>query len=246
MVDPVLECSYLSLIEGSPRYARWLYDAIKPFVKGDILEVGSGVGTYSQFLYNEFAGTLCLTDINEAYVNKLRRRFPDDRVLHEKLDLGSPEDFKMLRDRKLLFDTIICMNVLEHVEDDDLALREMISLLKDGGALILLVPVHKSLYNSIDKAVGHFRRYTKSELVSRLTSTGLRISKIFYFDAFGIVGWYVNGNILKKQAVNPKAFGFFDKLVPILRFLEDLLPFRITGVSVVAVCVNPVPHGHDK
>lgn len=246
MVDPVLECSYLSLLEASPRFARWLYDTIKPFVKGDILEVGSGIGTYSQFLYNEFDGTLCLTDINERYLDELRRRFSGDRVLYQRLDLGSAEDFKKLRDRNLLFDTIICMNVLEHVKDDVLALRELISLLKDGGALVLLVPVHKSLYNSIDKAVGHFRRYTKSELVSKLTDTGFLIRKIFYFDVFGIIGWYVNGNILKKQAVNPKAFGFFDKIVPLLRVFEGPPRFRITGVSVVAVCVNSSPPGHDK
>ena len=228
----------LAFAESSPSYSRWLYDTIKPYVKGDVLEVGSGLGTYARFLFTELTGKLCLTDINEDYLTALRKRFPERRVIVERLDLGSREDFEKIRNRKSLYDTIICMNVLEHVKDDVTALREMSSLLKSDGVLILLVPVHKPLYNSIDKAVGHYRRYAKPELVSKLRSTGYLIRTIFYFDVFGVIGWYVSGNLLKKPTVNRRGFDFFNRLVPILRVVERALPFRATGISLVVVCTN--------
>jgi SAM-dependent methyltransferase len=231
----------LGFVESSPSYARWLYDTVKPYVRGDVLEVGSGLGTYSQFLFTELPGKLCLTDINEDYLEELRKKFPESRVIVERLDLGSREDFKTLRGLKSYYDTIVCMNVLEHVKDDVTALREMSSLLKSEGVLVLLVPVHKSLYNSIDKAVGHYRRYSKPELIWKLRSTGYLIQTIFYFDVFGIIGWCVNGNLLKKPTVNREAFSFFDKLVPILRVVEGMRPFRVTGISLVAVCMNSGP-----
>lgn len=229
---------YLKTIECSPIFSSWMYETIKPYIKGDILEVGSGLGIYSRFLYRDFRGKLCLTDINENYVAELRREFPRHRVLVEKLDLGSRGDFQSLRIKGLRYDTIICMNVLEHVDDDVTALRELKRLLRDDGVLILLVPAHKSLYNSIDRAVGHFRRYSKQELVSKLRRAGFLICEVFYYDVFGIIGWYLNGNLLGRRNIDRRAFGFFNTLVPILRILDRLPPFRITGISVIALCVN--------
>ena len=232
---------YLKTIESSPIFSNWMYETIKPYIKGDILEVGSGLGIYSRFLYRDFSGKLCLTDIDENYVAELRREFPTHRVLVEKLDIGSRDDFQLLRKRSLRYDTIICMNVLEHINDDVTALRELKRLLKDNGVLILLVPVHKTLYNSIDRAVGHFRRYSKQELVLKLQKAGFLIREVFYYNVFGIVGWYLNGNLLKRQNVDRRAFGFFNRLVPILQMLDKLPPFRTTGISVIALCVNCVP-----
>ena len=95
------------------------------------------------------------------------------------------------------------MNVLEHIENDVFALRQLYKMLKKDGMLIILVPCHKFLYNIIDTQVGHFRRYTKKDLESKIRNTQFTIDSIFYFNLLGIIGWYMNGSLAK----NPKIDG---------------------------------------
>ena len=222
----------LENISDSPNFTRWMYEKIKPFIEGDILEVGSGIGVFSRFLYRDFSGKLYLTDINPHYLALLRNRFRDARVIVQKLDLSSQGDFQQLGQR---FDTVVCMNVLEHIKDDTLALSRIREVLNEHGSLIVLVPVHRFLYNTIDVALGHYRRYARGELTSKLVNAGFTIYTVFYHDIFGIPGWYVNGNLLRKPLVNRSAFRYFDRLVPILRLLEAG-PLVGTGISIIAIC----------
>jgi len=219
-----------------------MYREIRQSVRGEsILEVGSGIGTYSEMLYRDFRGRLFLLEVDSSYVAQLKRKFPDDRVTVRKLDLTRWEDFLALRD--LRFDTIVCMNVLEHISDDVLALRRMRSLLSENGILILLVPAHRCLYNTIDEVVGHKRRYAKQELLSKLTSSGFLIRRLSYYDMFGILGWYVSGNVLKRRhpPSASMAFKYFDMLVPGFQLVERLLPYRPTGISIIAICSAAQP-----
>jgi len=216
--------------------ARWTYEEIRPFVKGDILEVGSGTGTYSEMLYRDFAGRLFLTDIHPSYLAQLRNRFQNGRVVVRSLDLNSREHFEALGGHK--FDTVVCMNVLEHVRNDVLSLSSLKRLLRPEGVLVLLVPAYGFLYNTIDRAIGHHRRYTKRELILKLNSAGFAIRRIFYYNMFGILGWYVSGSILRRPDVDRGALSYFNRLVPIFRVVERLVPFRPAGISIIAICTK--------
>jgi SAM-dependent methyltransferase len=131
-----------------------------------------------------------------------------------------------------MFDTIIAMNVLEHLQDDDFVLQKLYRMLKKGGVLILLVPAYKSFYNVIDVGVGHFRSYPKHELEDKVRNAHFKIEHIFYFNILGIVGGYLNGNLAKKNKINAEASKIFDRLVPFLRSAEKTLGNRI-GLSTI-------------
>jgi 2-polyprenyl-3-methyl-5-hydroxy-6-metoxy-1,4-benzoquinol methylase len=162
----------LEIVSQNNPFNNWMYDEILPGLKGDILEVGSGIGTFSEKIIRDFPlSHITLTDISLAYVKRLEKRFSksnnnndddDNNISICKLDLNCKEDYDKIGYER--FDSIIAINVLEHVENDIYALQQLHKLLKNGGMLIILVPCHKFLYNIIDKKIGHLRRYSKKDL----------------------------------------------------------------------------------
>lgn len=204
---------------------------VSPALKGNILEVGSGLGTFSEHIIQRFSESLItLSDVSPTYVKNLEERFGSSRVDAYKLDLNDPEDFRKISHKK--FDSIIAINVLEHIEDDKMALRQLHDLLSVGGTLVILVPANKFLYNVIDKSIGHWRRYTKDELRAKVKECGFGTDEMFSFNILGMVGWYINGNVCKNPVINKQASGVFDKLVPAMRIIEKLLGRKI-GLSVI-------------
>lgn len=177
-------------------YNRFLFDFIKPFLGQNILEVGSGIGNISKFLFLK-ARTLYLTDIEDKYLIRLKSlyaHYPQIKVLKYNLEQNPIDAIEKI-------DTVVCLNVLEHIKDDDHALNEMHDLLQTGGRLLLLVPAHHILYGSIDKAIGHFRRYEKIELIDKLQKAGFIIEKIRFINLPGVLGWFINSRILNRKAV---------------------------------------------
>ncbi|MBW6451250.1 MAG: class I SAM-dependent methyltransferase [DPANN group archaeon] len=201
---------------------------------GNVLDVGSGIGTYSKKLYSSVKGNLFLTDIDYKNLKKLENLFKNKKkVTIKKLDITSKKDIQSIKNK---FDTIICLNVLEHIEDDLIALKNMSSLLSDTGQIILLVPAHNFLYNSLDIAMSHKRRYSKKSLKYLIHSTNLSIKCLFFYNFFSIFAWFINGNILKKRIVNKTAYSLFNKLVPLLRLFEKYKSIRLTGISLIGIC----------
>jgi SAM-dependent methyltransferase len=131
------------------------------------------------------------------------------------------------------FDTIICLNVLEHVDDDISALQAIRRMLAPRGRLILLVPALPALYGTIDKALGHHRRYKRPPLTSLLTATGFTVAHIEYFNLAGVPGWWFAGRVLRRQMIPATSLKLYDALVPVFR-LERLIPWRI-GQSLIAI-----------
>lgn len=208
-----------------------MYEEIFHYLHGDILEVGSGLGIFSEKIINDFPqSSIHLTEISQTYISNLKKKFSNKNVTVSKLDLNSSEDYTKIGYGK--FDSIFALNVFEHVERDEFALKQMYDMLKDGGNLIILVPCHKFLYNVIDKKVGHFRRYTKKELESKIKNTDFKIIKIRYFNMLGILGWYLNGNILKNEIISDSATKIFEKIIPIEKHLEKIL-HNPTGLSLI-------------
>jgi len=217
-------------------FTKWVYDEMSQGLKGDILEIGSGLGTYSRHIISDFPNSkITLTDISDQYVQNLKNEFSDKNISVSKLDLNNHEDFKNIGYGK--FDSIIAINVLEHVKNDEYALEELFKMLKTNGTLLLLVPANKFLYNVIDKSIGHWRRYTKNELKEKVQNKNFQIKKIYSFNILGMLGWFLNGNVSKKSTINKNASGFFDKIVPIMKPMENILRKKI-GLSIICFCTK--------
>jgi SAM-dependent methyltransferase len=229
----------LEIVSQNNRFNNWIYDEILPGLKGDILEVGSGIGTFSEKIIRDFPlSHITLTDISLAYVKRLEKRFSKSNNNNDdnnnisicKLDLNCKEDYDKIGYER--FDSIIAINVLEHVENDIYALQQLHKLLKNGGMLIILVPCHKFLYNIIDKKIGHLRRYSKKDLEFKITETRFNVERMFYFNMLGIIGWYVNGNLAKSPKINRNASELFGRIVPLLKYAEKMTAKKI-GLSII-------------
>ena len=192
----------LESLSHSYRFNDWLFSEVSNGLNGDILEVGSGIGTFTEKLISSFPNShLTLTDISAAYIKDLKEKYSKDKNISvHKLDLNSKTDYESIGYNK--FDSILAINVLEHIENDEFALTQLYDMLNDKGRLVILVPCHKFLYNVIDKNVGHFRRYSKRDLEAKVGKTGFTIEKMHYFNALGILGWYLNGSIMKNSKVS--------------------------------------------
>ncbi len=223
----------LKTVSKQDKFNAWMYSVIKPYVIGDILETGSGLGVFSEKITTDFNGKILLSDINSGYIEELKRNFSQkENIDVKKLDLKDDNDFKNIQQK---FNTIICLNVLEHIKDDTQALKNTRSLLKPNGKLILLVPCHKFLYNNLDRGAGHFRRYNKKELIFKTERAGFKIEKIFYFNFIAMAGWFINGTLFRKKTLNRGAFKLFNFFVPIIKPLEKYFLRHTSGMSLIVV-----------
>ncbi len=214
-------------------YSLWQYRAVERYLGQRVMEIGSGIGNISRHLLGR--ERVLLTDVSEHYLGALEKSFssrPEVRIGRFDLSSGEPS----YHDEKI--DSIVCMNVLEHVENDMASLKNLHDTLVPGGRLMLLVPAHQFLFNSLDKALGHFRRYNKQNLTEKLAKTGFKTETIFYFNRLATLGWWWNGNVLKKTLLPSGQLGLFGKLVPFISKLDNWshLPF---GISVIAVAQKP-------
>jgi len=230
--DPVGIETLERLAAAAPRYNRWLIERVLPWVGRRVLEIGAGVGTMSAFLTDR--ERVVLSDTNSGYLERLRARFADQphvRVVPLRLPATNGD---LVPER---LDTIICLNVLEHVRDDEPSLATMFQLLQPGGRLVLLVPSLPAIYGTLDRALGHFRRYTPAELRRKYAAVGFRMRHLEYFNLAGIPGWWFTGRVLKRELIPTGSLRWYDALVPLFR-LERLLPWRL-GQSLIAVGERP-------
>ena len=205
-----------------------MFDRIRPWLGTRVLEIGSGIGTLSAMLVDR--ARLVLTDTRAEYLAQLRRRF-EGRPNISVARLHLPDDgADVARER---FDTIICLNVLEHVADDIRSLAAIRNLLQPGGRLVLLVPALRALYGTLDRALGHYRRYARAELEAKFAQTGFRVVHIEYFNLAGVPGWWFAGRVLRRQMIPAGSLRLYDTLVPLFK-LERLLPWRV-GQSLIAI-----------
>jgi SAM-dependent methyltransferase len=221
-----------------PRFNQWLYAKIARFASGQILEIGSGIGNISAFLLKDQPDTT-LSDLRPEYCQILENKFgqnPNLRGIYS-LDL-SLTDFNS-RYSVLLekFDTVIALNVVEHIEEDSIAIRNAKALLRKNGKLIILVPAGQWLYNSLDHELGHFKRYSKAGLKKLMESAGFSVSYCRYFNAAAILGWFISGNILGEKLIPQSKLHVFNKLLPVFRILDWFItPFA--GISVISTGIK--------
>ncbi len=217
---------------------RWLYEKISRYIQGTVLEIGSGIGNISGYILKDH-GSVSLSDLRPEYIPLLKKKFGGDPHLNSILELDlSAEQFD-LKYAGLMqqFDSVIALNVIEHIADDAQAIRNALSLLKKNGRLIILVPAGKWLYNQLDQELGHFRRYTRAGLNLLLNSSGLTIADSRFFNAPAIFGWWFSGKILGDKIISSSKLKWYNRLVPVFRKADWFLnPF--TGVSVISVGIK--------
>jgi len=212
------------------RYNHWVYERISHALGRRVLEVGSGTGNITQFLC---AGgrEVTATDVVPSYRNELERLFNDKpNVRVEKFDLTAEAPDAFVADP---FDSVVCLNVLEHIEDDLFALAQMRDSLAPGGKLALLVPAHRILYGEFDRAVGHFRRYERRELAGKLEKTGFAAREMKFFSLAAALPWLINGRLLKRDYIPAGQANLANLLVPLLK-LERLIG-PPCGLSLIAI-----------
>jgi len=220
-------------LDSLKRYNKWIWERLRPFIGQRVLEVGAGSGTMTRFLYGR--ELIVATDKETPYLDRLRNRFRrKPGIVIERLDLDSDDALDLTR---YSFDTVTCINVLEHTANDVEALRRVRALLQPGGRVVVFVPAGKRIFGSLDRGVGHQLRYDRDELVSKLTDAGFEIEDVAYQNKIAKMAWWINSRILRRSALPSAQSRFFDFCVPLLKKLEGDHPS--TGLSLIAVGRKP-------
>lgn len=225
----------LEVISEAENFNRWMYQTIKPYCSGNILEVGSGIGNISQFF---LAGNqeISLSDLSTDYFKILESKFASFPNLKGLFTLDFAEKELELKYPHLIgkFDTVFALNVLEHVPDHEQSIRNCYKLLKPGGKLVILVPAFQSLFNQFDVALEHQRRYTPETLKKVMSIQGFNIIHCQFFNVIGILGWFVSGKLMSKNAIPGGQMRLYDQLVPVWKVVDWFLK-PLFGLSVICV-----------
>ncbi len=222
----------LEALAQAPRFNRWMADTISGFIGNRVLEIGAGTGNMTRHLCPR-RSLYMATDLDTEHLERLRNGFRHRPNVHvQKLDAASAGDFAPLRET---FDTVVLLNVLEHVEDDAGALDNIKSSLQSGGKLVVLVPQGPEAYGAMDESLGHFRRYTRESLTTLLEARGFHVERTLFFNRVSYPGWRVAGQLLKARSLSPFSMGLFDRLVWLWRKIDNSLPWGPTSVIAVAV-----------
>lgn len=215
----------------SKPYIEWQFEQFRPYVGRRVADVGCGLGNFTRLLLEKdfYLGI----DLDEELLADLRstyRNSPNVETLA--IDATETSFVDALRGRSI--DSIICANVIEHIEDDYTAVKNMVEVLPAGGHLCLLVPAMPFLFGTLDELDGHFRRYTRSTLTKRFQGLPADLLRTYYFNVIGAPGWFLKGKVLRQRAHKNENYRIMNALLPIVRPLERLCAPPI-GMSLIAI-----------
>jgi len=220
----------LDALEQAPKFNRWMYDTIKPYLGSNLAELGSGRGNLSKLLRPH--GRLLVTDNRPEYLSELRSRWPEDERLEvAHLDLCERSQYERLRAFKP--DTVVCLNVLEHIEDDRAVLRSLYEVLGEQARVVFLVPFNPRLTSEFDRQIGHFRRYQTGELEEKLRAAGFVVEKQVFFNKVGVFAWWIGNTLSKQRSITSWQLKVYNALTPIFRIIDKFLP--TAGLSTIVV-----------
>lgn len=217
----------LEAMSFAANYHRWVLDVLAPDLGERLVEVGAGRGDFSALLAARGPRALALVEPSVEMYGALRERFTRDRAAAQTSVRTYHALFRDVADelrRDFQPDSIIYVNVLEHVADDAAELRAVRHALARGGRLHLFVPALPQLYGNFDREVGHFRRYLKRELAEKCRAAGFEVLRASYFDLLGVVPWWVKYRLLGASTLDARSVRLYDRYgVPLARALESLL-----------------------
>jgi glycosyltransferase involved in cell wall biosynthesis len=222
--------AFLNNMSGTPQYLSWIAGLVRPHVGDTVLEIGAGIGHFTGRLMGRRLRYVA-AEKDPLYAHALRNRFlrtPNVEILP--FDPDRPDPANGLAGP---FDTALCLNVLEHLDDPGPLLGRLRDLLKPGGDLVILVPQDPGLLGSVDRALGHKRRYRAAELRRLLQDGGFEVRQSHQLNKAGKPAWWFFGRVLHRRHINKLTLKLFDKTVWLWRRLEWLLPW--SGLSLVVV-----------
>ena len=218
---------------AAPRYRQWEYDLVAPFLGRSVLEVGSGMGYFGEKLVESGRDRVVLSDTDERCLEHLRATYGErDDVevavvsLPGAIEIGEPVD------------SVVAMNVLEHIEDDAQALRDVAAVVRPGGRIILWVPAYMQLYGDFDRKIGHFRRYTPATIRDAVERAGLRTRHVRPVNFLGGIAWWIAVRRGRAGRPDPRLVWIYDNVVvPVSRTIERAArpPFGQSVLCVAAV-----------
>ncbi|MGA1978283.1 MAG: class I SAM-dependent methyltransferase [Bacteroidales bacterium] len=230
--DPVGAVT-LSHISEAEAFNKWMYSTISPYLNGRILEIGSGIGNISEFLLKD-KSNVTLSDLRPEYCDFLLNHFHGKNSLEGVVTIDLAEkDFDGVYGKILeSFDSVFALNVIEHIENDFLAVRNCMKLLKKGGMLVLLVPSYHWLYCRFDEELGHFRRYNRKSLRDLMALNGFIIENLFNFNAAGVFGWFLFGKLLNNKQIKQGQMKLYNIFVSLFSMIDKIL-FHKLGLSLI-------------
>ena len=220
----------LDALSQTHRFNRWMAETVRPYVGTRVLEIGAGIGNLSQYLAPR-RKRYVVSDYDDEHLARLKVRFqhrPNVSLL--RCDLSRPEDFAEIQGQA---DTVICLNVLEHIADASVGLRNIASALMPGGRAIVLVPQDQRIYGTLDEVLGHYKRYSEAELRAAMETAGFAVERVLQFNRVTRPGWFVNGRILKRRHFGRFQLWMFDHLVWLWKRLDRMWPWP--AISLIAV-----------
>jgi len=232
--DPVIRD--LEIMSDARNYLSWIYRELGPHLGQRIIECGAGIGNLTERLISK-RELVVAVDLHAPCLQAIRRRFPQAANLKTaEMDAGSPQILELAPYGP---DTVVAVNVLEHIKDDRAALGHFAQLLPKGGRLLLLVPAMRLLYGSMDRRLGHYRRYSRKELADKVSEAGFSIRDQYFMNALAGFGWFLNNRVRHLTDQSSGQVRVFDSLiVPWMQQAERRLrpPF---GMSLMLVGEKP-------
>jgi SAM-dependent methyltransferase len=221
----------LESLDGAKRYADWIYSMVEPHLGAHVLEIGAGHGMFTERI--AASSRVVATDLSRRCVDVLTERFANEANVEVRLaDMAEATSSGA-------YDSVVLINVLEHIEDDATALKQLATVLKPGGKAILWVPALPELYSNFDRRIGHFRRYKLAELSRLVQDSGLDILDARYVNVVGLVAWWTLARKLGRTPTTNGKTQMFDRaVVPIARRVESKRPPPL-GQSIFCVAGLP-------
>lgn len=208
----------LEALSVAVNYHRWILAEFEPYLGKTVAEVGAGIGSVSKLILEKGIKRLLAFEPSSNMYPFLAENLKQERRAEAINDFFGP------RYAQEGLDSVIYINVLEHIEDDRAEMRSASEALKHGGHLLVFVPALAWLYSEFDKQIGHYRRYEKTGLVRLVSDAGLTVVRAKYFDLAGIIPWYVNF-VLLRNSIGSRSVSLYDTLVvPTMKRIESVVP----------------------
>lgn len=225
----------LEAMDFAVRYHRWILEVFRPFLGKRIVEVGAGTGSFSELLLEIQPESLTLVEPSKMFdqlkIAMSSRKGISSPRLHNNIFINVAAE---IRDAQRP-DSIIYVNVLEHIDDDDLELTVVHHTLAQGGRLFIFVPANRFLFSNFDRNIGHYRRYGRKDLNHKLEAAGFKLIRSRWFDLPGVLPWLIKYRLMRSTTMEASAVQAYDRyIVPVIKPIENLIKPPI-GKNLIVV-----------